>query len=188
MPSGRAVGWVSATGGEIEPVQRVAGPRADLAGGNAVQAGVKFQIGADGEFFVQRERLRHVADPHAGFDVARFDGAAEKFGASLGGWEQAGQHLHRRGLAAAVGAEEAEDLAALDPEADVIDGGEIAEPARQTFGEDGRRAAGRPSGAGAVRGVCGRSVLVHDAAGVDGDEAFEALGFLHNPDKGFSRD
>jgi len=49
---------------------------ADLFGGNAVQARVQFQIGADGEFLVQGERLRHVADPHAGFDVAGFYWAA----------------------------------------------------------------------------------------------------------------
>ena len=45
--------------------------------------------------------------------------------------QQAGQHLHRRGLAAAVRAEEAEDLAALDREADAVDGGEVAEAAGQ---------------------------------------------------------
>ena len=40
---------------------------------------------------------------------------------AFGGGQQAVQHFHRCRLAAAVGAEEAEDLAALDPEADVID-------------------------------------------------------------------
>ena len=49
----------------------------------------------------------------------------------VGGRQQAAQHLHRRRLAAAVGAEEAEDLTALDPEADMIDRNEIAESLRQ---------------------------------------------------------
>ena len=53
--------------------------------------------------------------------------------------QQTGQHLHGGGLAAAVGAEEAEDLAALDGEADVVDGGEVAEAARQVARHDDRR-------------------------------------------------
>ena len=55
----------------------------------------------------------------------------------LAGRQQAGQHLHGRGLAAAVGAEEAEDLAALDAEAHVVDGDEIAEAHRQIPRLDG---------------------------------------------------
>jgi hypothetical protein len=47
------------------------------------------------------------------------------------GRQQPGEHLHGRRLAAAVGAEKAEDLAALDAEADVVDGGEFAEAPRQ---------------------------------------------------------
>src|SRR5690606_19493003 len=46
------------------------------------------------------------------------------------------EHLHRRRLAAAVRAEEAEDLAAPDPEADVVDGDELAEALRQILGLD----------------------------------------------------
>ena len=38
----------------------------------------------------------------------------------------AGQDPHRRRLAGAVGPEEAEDLALVDAEADVVDGGEAA--------------------------------------------------------------
>ena len=53
------------------------------------------------------------------------------------GFEQAGQHLHGRGFAAAVGAEEAEDFAAPDFEADIVDGCEAAETASQSFGFDG---------------------------------------------------
>ena len=59
---------------------------------------------------------------------------------ALGRRQQAGQHLHRRRLAAAVRAEEAEDLAALDAKADVVDGGEVAEAAGQVLRLDGRRA------------------------------------------------
>ncbi len=57
------------------------------------------------------------------------------------------QHLHRRRFAATVGAEEAEDLAPLDPEIDVIDRDEIAEPPRQSLGLDrGRLIRSRDAG------------------------------------------
>jgi hypothetical protein len=42
----------------------------------------------------------------------RIDRLTEQPGLPLAGGQQAGEHLHRRGLAAAVGAEKAEDLAA----------------------------------------------------------------------------
>ena len=59
------------------------------------------------------------------------DGAA-------GGREQAGEHLDGGGFAGAVGAEEAEELAGLDGEVDVVDGGEVAETAGEARGGDGR--------------------------------------------------
>ena len=40
--------------------------------------------------------------------------------------EQAAQHADRRGLARAVGAEDAEDLAGADREADVVHGDDVA--------------------------------------------------------------
>ena len=58
---------------------------------------------------------------------------AEQPGLALGRRQQAGQHLHGRGLAAAVRAEEAEDLAALDAEVDMVDGDEVAEPLGQAW-------------------------------------------------------
>ncbi len=58
---------------------------------------------------------------------------AEELRAAFGRRQQTGQHLHGRGLAAAVGAEEAEDLAALDRERDLVDRREVAEAAREPF-------------------------------------------------------
>ena len=72
--------------------------------------------------------------------------------------QQAAHHLERGRLAGAVGAEQAEDLAAADAEGDPVGGGEVAEPLGQPVGLDdgarrlaaaarGRRpAASRPSG------------------------------------------
>ncbi len=73
----------------------------------------------------QRERLRHVADAAARVDVARVDLGAEQPGLALAGRQQAGQHLHGGGLAAAVRAQETEDLALADAEVDVIDRDEV---------------------------------------------------------------
>ena len=49
------------------------------------------------------------------------------------GCEQADEHADRGRLARAVGAEEAEDLAGADVEGDAIDGGEVAERAREVL-------------------------------------------------------
>jgi len=68
-------------------------------------------------------RLRHVV---AGDD-----------GLPFGGRDVAGEHAGRRALARAVGAEEAEDLAAGDAEADVIDRHAVAEATRQAVGHQG---------------------------------------------------
>jgi hypothetical protein len=69
------------------------------------------------DFAVERECLRHVADAAAGRPSHAgppHDRTARRR-PSLAG-KQAGEHLHRRGLAAAVGAEEAEDFTAPDAE------------------------------------------------------------------------
>jgi hypothetical protein len=63
---------------------------------------------------------------------------------ALGGRQQTGEHLHRGRLAAAVRAEESEDLAALDAEAHVVDGDEVAEALGEPFRLDDRlRQAGK---------------------------------------------
>ena len=95
----------------------------------------------------------------------RVDRLAEQQRLALGRRQQAGQHLHRRGLAAAVRAEEAEDLAALDREADVVDGGEVAEAAGEVVRLDRRlavddaRAAGCRSARWPARFASGSSAM-----------------------------
>src|SRR5215813_2471249 len=66
---------------------------------------------------------------------------AEKEGFAVGCRQQAGEHLHRGGLAAAVGAEEPEDFAALDAEADMVDGDEVSEAPGEAARFDRRCAA-----------------------------------------------
>ena len=124
---------------------------------------------------------------------------------AFGRRQQPGQHLHRRRLAAAVGAEESEDLAALDPELDMVDGGEGAELLGQAVRLDRRRPARRlrtgaitgslwPSRAssrqqlderllervrvGLVADLVGRAGVEH-LAGVHRHQPVEPLGLVH---------
>ena len=107
---------------------------------HAVQPRVQPQVLSHRQLFVQREQLRHVADVQPRAQVPRVHRLAQQAGPAFGDVEQAREHLHRRGLAAAVRAQEAEDLAALDAEVDVAHRGEITEAARQAFGLHGRLA------------------------------------------------
>ncbi|MNZ46506.1 hypothetical protein D3C78_641890 [compost metagenome] len=122
---------------EIEALEHFRHSRTDALRQQVEQPRVQFEVLQYGQLAVQRERLRHVANPPARLHVLRIHRLAEQRAGSLAGRQQAGEHLHGGGLAAAVGAEEAEDLPALDAETDVIDRNEIAEAAGQVVGLDG---------------------------------------------------
>ena len=125
---------------ELEALECSLDARLHLRGFDAIELRVQREVGPHRQLLIEREALRHVADLQPRCDVLRLDRSAEQLGLAFAGGQQAGQHLHGRGLAGAVRAEEAEDLAALDAEARMIDRDEIAEPPRQSFGDDGRRA------------------------------------------------
>ena len=76
-----------------------------------IDAGEEFQILPDAEIAIEREFLRHVAEPVA--RVRRGAAQVEAGDAALaaGRLEQAAQHFEGGGLARAVRAEQAEDLA-----------------------------------------------------------------------------
>ena len=112
-----------------------------------VESGVQIQIAAHAQFFIQRKRLRHIADTHFRIQAARVYRLAQQRGGAFGRFQQAGQHFHGGGLAAAVAAEKAENLAFLNGEADMVHGGEIAE----TLGQPVRFHRGRRSGIGDER-------------------------------------
>ena len=105
--------------------------------GHAEQLGVQLQVLAYRDFAVERERLGHVADAAAGAQIMRVHFMAEQPGPTLARRQQAGKHLHRRGLAAPVGAEEAEDFTAPDAEGHAVDGNEVAKAHGQPLGFDG---------------------------------------------------
>ena len=128
---------------------------------------MQLEVLRDRQFAIERKGLRHVADVAPRLHVVRAHRLAEQLARAAGRRQEADQHFHRRRLAAAVRAEEAEDLAARDAEADMIDRDEIAEPAREPFRLDRRRLVGR----GHAR--------AHDHLLVQG-----ALGLRHQGDEG----
>ena len=126
--------------------------------GEAVDSAEELDVLVDRQQLVERELLRHVAD--AAFDafrILRDVDAADERGAA-GRPQQAAQHADGGGLARAVGAQEAEDLARLDAEGQVVHGDEVTE------------AAGKPthvrSAAMAVRAVPARAAKARLGAAV----------------------
>ncbi len=97
---------------------------------------MQHQVLAHAEFAVQRETLRHETHALTGREVLGIHRVAEQRGAALGGRHQPGEDFHGGGFAAAVRAEEAENLAPADGKADFIHRREITKAQRQVVGFD----------------------------------------------------
>src|SRR5665647_3285865 len=82
--------------------------------------------------------MRHVTDTIARTHIARVEGVSEQERLAFARRQQPGQHFHGRGLAAAVRADESEDLAPLDGEAHPVDCREIAETTSEAARDDDR--------------------------------------------------
>ena len=145
LPKGQAFGPAVRDAGRSNRSSISSNARRSAVLGQAEEMGMELEILPNGQFIVERERLRHVADALACRHVAGVERATEKKRHPFRGRQQAREHLHRRALAAAVRAEKAEDLAGLDAEAHVIDRGELAEPLGQPLRLDGGRTAGCPA-------------------------------------------
>src|SRR3990170_6442922 len=124
---------LSLTPGESGAVDPPGHFHAPLGITEAVDAGVEVQQLRHREVVVETAALAHVTDARA--DHLRLTGHVkpEDLGAPLGGGHQSAQHPDGRGLARPVGAEEAEDVAALDGEVHVIDRDELPEALGQAF-------------------------------------------------------
>ena len=141
MPSGRLSGSTSATSRSPNR-SSISSTRLPRFGDREIeQLGVELEVPPHRELAVEREGLRHVADAPAHRHVPPLTGSAEQHGLAFGRRQKAGQHLHGRGLAAAVRAEKAEDLALLDAKAHVIDRDELVETLGEPVGFDRRRPA-----------------------------------------------
>src|SRR5690242_1917481 len=99
---------------------------------------MKVQVLPHRELGVERERLRHVSHAHARQHVGAVDGMAEQYRRAFAGRQQSSEHLHGRGLAAAVGTHETEDLASPYIEGHMVDGRKVAEPTGQVARDDYR--------------------------------------------------
>ena len=102
------------------------------------------QVLADRQVLPQREALRHVADVALDRLGLAQDVEAETGALAAVGREQPAQHPDRRGLAAAVRPEEAEDLAAAHRQREILDDVMAAEALVQAAHVD--------DGVGGVRG------------------------------------
>ena len=174
--------------------------RAASSRGQVIEAGVQDR-GSAGRSARRRARTPATCSRGAcGPPGRRRRRAAEERRLALGGGQQAGQHLHRRGLAAAVGAEEAEDLAALDREAHAFTAVKVPKrwsgpwprwpapppgstrggiirpraPPRFSSGKSAMKRLFQVLGAGPLHQLRGRAGGQH-AAGVHGDDPVEPL-------------
>jgi hypothetical protein len=115
------------TGYPEHPVAPLGAPRPL----DAVEAGKKIDVLFDFEVGVEREELRHVADPALDRAAVALDVEAGHHRLAARRRQEAGEDLDGGGLAGAVRAEETEDLPPGHFEADVLDRGEGAEIAAE---------------------------------------------------------
>src|SRR5262249_17366850 len=120
---------------ESEPLDHRARRRCRV--GDPVEARNEFQVLAHREILVEAEALRHVANVALDLVRLRADVVAEAGAAAFVRSEQPAQHPAGRGLARAVRAEEAIDLAALDPHRQVAHDLASVEGFRQPLDVDG---------------------------------------------------
>jgi hypothetical protein len=94
---------------------------------DAVELGVNAHVFLGGQIEVRGHRLRDDTDDFADLVGIADDIVAGDARESGGRGDERGEHAQQRGLAGAVGAEQAEDLAVAHSEAQAVDGAEIAE-------------------------------------------------------------
>ena len=112
---------------ELDELEELVGPRAQLLARNAEVAAVDDDVLADGQLHVERVLLRHDPEPSADLHAVPRRIHAEDAQRSVGDGRDAADHAHRRRLPRTVRAEEAERLASLEVEVDAVHGDELAE-------------------------------------------------------------
>src|SRR6185312_3190081 len=150
--------------GELVGARRKTEARERLVDGRAPVAHLEHardevEVLADRQVLPVREALRHVAD--VALDRLGFgEDVVAKAGAAAGiGRQQAAHQADRRRLAAAVGPEEAENLAALDLERHALDDLVVAEALVQIAYVDGRLGSFPPKRAARASPLSGASGL-----------------------------
>ena len=128
---------------------------------DSIDARVELDVLRHAQVRVERYLLGDVADAGARGGRMAHDVDAVDHDAARARREEAGQHADRRRLAAAVRAEEPEDLACRDRERETVDRGEGSEAAHEVVADDGvaRGRHGRalwaiaPDAGGAIEGA-----------------------------------
>src|SRR6202012_2564240 len=123
---------------EGNELKNFGGPGPGVARGEAVHTADEVEVFGCGEPAEKGKAFGHYSDLAFDLDGIGSSVEAEDLDATGGRSEQTGEHLDGSGLARAVGAEEAEELARSHGEVDVLNGGEIAETAGEAGGDDGR--------------------------------------------------
>ena len=112
---------------EAAEAYHVVRPRANPVGGHAAQPAHVAEILADGHLGVERHRLRQIANVPPRLQRFVDDVAPRHRRRPACGRQKPGDDLHGGGLARAVRSEKADNLALLDREANVGDGGKVPE-------------------------------------------------------------
>ncbi|MNT37210.1 hypothetical protein D3C72_1733370 [compost metagenome] len=160
LAAAHGAGQLLAAVGQPVALQQFLDALARCAAVQVLDGGEEFQVFVHRQVLVEGELLRHVADaPLQGFGVVG-DLAAEHFDLAGAGQQQAAEHADGGGLAAAIGAEEAEHLGAVDVQVQPVDGGELAEALGQAACADHRLIAVHgslaPPAPAARRAACAR--------------------------------
>jgi hypothetical protein len=109
-----------------------------VGGAEAADFGDEAKEFLDGHLRVGGRALGQVAEFALHGDGVGGDIDAVHGGGAGVGAQEAGDQLHRRGLAGAIGAEEAQDVAAFDGESDTVHSANGAESFNQAFNFDHR--------------------------------------------------
>jgi hypothetical protein len=118
---------------------------------------VQAEVLLGGQVAVERRVLEHEADVPADGVALAGDVEAVHAGGAGGGPGERAEHVDRRALAGAVGAEEAEDLAAGDGERHTADGLDLAVGLDERVDLDGGRGGGAHDGHSQhARAPCGK--------------------------------
>ena len=119
----------------------------DDGAGYTVELGMKAEVGLGGQVPVKRRVLEHQTDVGSHRGPLGADVEAGHLGMARGGGDQRAQHPNGRGLAGAVGTQEAEGLAAGHIQIDPLDRGDLAVRLGQPAKGDGPW----PSAIGGIR-------------------------------------
>jgi hypothetical protein len=133
-PVGVAADLVTGAAGQVDDLQRLVDP---VRAGAAVEHGEPLEIPAPGQVGIEARALDEPGDALQRARPRLLPGPAEDPQRPGVRPDQAEQHPQQRGLARAVGPEDAVHLALADLQADRIDGDQIAEALGHVDGVDG---------------------------------------------------